>query len=150
MKTLLNARDRSEVLERLTHVRCEAERRWGTMSAHQMICHLSDALRAALGEKYISPANSLFMRRILKPLALWVPVPWPHGFKTRAEMDQQLGGTPPATFAADVEDLRVLFERFCTEEGEFAPHAMFGQLSRAERMRHAYLHFDHHLRQFGA
>jgi hypothetical protein len=27
---------------------------------------------------------------------------------------------------------------------------MFGQMSRTERMRHAYLHFDHHLRQFGA
>jgi hypothetical protein len=150
MKTLLNVRDRSEVLKRLDGVRSDAQRRWGTMSAHQMICHLSDALRAALGEKYVSPANNLFMRAILKPLALWVPVSWPHGFKTRPEMDQQLGGTQPATFAADVGELRALLERFCTEEGEFAPHAMFGQLSRAERMRHAYLHFDHHLRQFGA
>jgi hypothetical protein len=40
-------------------------------------------------------------------------------------------------------------ERFSTRDGGFAPHAMFGQMSKAERMRHAYLHFDHHLRQFG-
>jgi hypothetical protein len=32
------------------------------MSAHQMICHLSDALRSALSEKYISPSNSLKAR----------------------------------------------------------------------------------------
>jgi hypothetical protein len=119
------------------------------MSAHQMICHLSDSLRAAMGEKYISPSASLFKRIILKPLALWVPVSWPHGFKTRPEMDQQQGGTAPVNFASDLEGLRILFERFCTWEGEFGSHATFGQMSKAERMRHAYLHFDHHLRQFG-
>ena len=120
------------------------------MSAHQMICHLSDALRSALGEKYISPSTTLFKRMILKPLALWVPVPWPPGVRTRPEMDQQQGGTPPVIFSSDLEELRILFERFNTRDGEFTPHAMFGQMSRSERMRHAYLHFDHHLRQFGA
>ena len=120
------------------------------MSAHQMICHLSDALRSALGEKYISPSTSFFKRVILKPLALWAPVRWPHGFRTRPEMDQQQGGTPPVNFASDLEELRILIERFSTQEGSFAPQAMFGQMSKAERMRHAYLHFDHHLRQFGA
>lgn len=150
MKTLLNGRDRREVLDRLAKVRSDAPPRWGTMSAHQMICHLSDALRSALGEKYISPSTSLYKRTLLKPLALWVPVPWPHGFRTRPEMDQQQGGTPPVNFASDLEELRILFERFNTREGGFTPHAMFGQMSKAERMRHAYLHFDHHLRQFGA
>jgi hypothetical protein len=149
MRTLLDIRDRGEVLDRLANVRLDAQPRWGTMSAHQMICHLSDSLRAALNEKYISPSTNLFKRTILKPLALWVPVPWPHGFKTRPEMDQQQGGTLPVDFAADVEELRGLFERFCTREGDFAPHAIFGEMSKAERMRHAYLHFDHHLRQFG-
>jgi hypothetical protein len=65
-------------------------------------------------------------------------------------MDQQQGGTPPLNFASDLEELCILFERFSTWKGEFAPHAMFGQMSKAERMRHAYLHFDHHLRQFGS
>ena len=138
------------MLDRLAKVHADTQPTWGTMSAHQMICHLSDSLRAALNEKYISPSTTLFKRTILKPLALWVPVPWPHSFKTRPEMDQQQGGTPPVEFASDSDELRILYERFCTREGQFAPHAMFGQMSRAERMRYAYLHFDHHLRQFGA
>jgi hypothetical protein len=86
----------------------------------------------------------------MKWAALWVPLPWPHGIKTRPEIDQQRGGTPPAEFASDLEKLRILLERFCASQGEFGPHPMFGQMSRAERMRHAYLHMDHHLRQFGA
>ena len=34
-------------------------------------------------------------------------------------------------------------------DGEFASHAMFGQMSETERMRYAYLHLDHHLRGGG-
>jgi hypothetical protein len=83
MKTLLNVRARDEVLDRLCRAHPDTRPKWGTMSAHPMICHLSDALRSALNEKYISPSTTLFKRTILKPLALWVPVPWPHGFKTR-------------------------------------------------------------------
>lgn len=149
MKTLLNVRDRGEVLSRLANVRVDAQPKWGTMSAHQMICHLSDSLRAALNEKYISPSTSLFKRTILKPLALWVPISWPHGFQTRPEMDQRQGGTPPVDFTSDLEELRGLFERFCGREGEFASHAMFGQMSKTERMRYGYRHIDHHLGQFG-
>jgi hypothetical protein len=120
------------------------------MSAHQMICHLSDSFRAALSEKHVSSSSTLFKRTIYKWAALWVPFRWPHGVKTRPEVDQQQGGTRPVEFSSDVENLRILFERFCGWKREFAPHAMFGQLSRTERMRHAYLHMDHHLRQFGA
>ena len=150
MKTLFNAPDRQEVLNRLTNLSLESQRRWGTMSAHQMICHLSDSFRAALGEKQLSQGATLFKRTLLKWAALWLPLHWPHGVKTRPEMDQQQGGTPPEEFASDLKKLHILFERFCTSRGEFAPHPMFGRLSRTERMRHAYLHMDHHLRQFGA
>ena len=117
MKTLLNGRDRREVLDRLDKLHSHAQPRWGKMSAHQMICHLSDALRSALSEKYISPSTSLFKRVILKPLALWLPLPWPQGFKTRPEMDQQRDGTRPVDFESDLEELHILFERFCTREG---------------------------------
>ena len=150
MKTLLNDRDRDEILHRLSKVRLDSQRRWGSMSADQMICHLSDSFRASLGEKHISPSSTPFKRTVYKWAALWVPLPWPHGVQTRPEMDQQQGGTQPVEFALDVEKLRALFDRFCGWKGEFAPHAMLGQLSRTERMRHAYRHMDHHLRQFGA
>jgi Protein of unknown function (DUF1569) len=149
MKTLLNSRDKNEILQRLARVSLTSQPRWGAMSAHQMICHLSDSFRASLGEKYTSPSTTLFKRTLFKWVALWGPFPWPHGIKTRPEMDQQIGGTSPVVFASDLDQLLVLFERFCDWNGEFAPHAMLGQMSRTERMRHAYLHMDHHLRQFG-
>ena len=45
MKTLARQRDKAEILQRLSKVRPESVRRWGRMSAHQMVCHLSDAFR---------------------------------------------------------------------------------------------------------
>jgi hypothetical protein len=150
MKTLANPRDEKEILERLAKVRADSERRWGSMTENQMICHLSDSFRVSLGEKKVSSVATFASRTIVKFIALRVPMAWAHGVKTRPEVDQQIGGTRPTDFAPDVAILRALVERFCSNEGEFAAHPMFGQLSRAERMRHAYLHMDHHLRQFGA
>jgi len=150
MRTLLNDRDQKELLDRLSKVRPDSQPRWGSMSAHQMICRLSDSFRAALGEKYVNRATNFFTRTLMKTLVLWVPIPWVHGFKTRPEMDQRQGGTQPVEFASDVERLRTLFDQFGGWDREFTPHAVLGQLSRTERMRHAYLHIDHHLRQFGA
>jgi hypothetical protein len=150
MKTLTNESDRRELLDRLNNLRIDSHRRWGRMTAHQMICHLSDSLRAGLGEKHVSPNSSLFKRTIYKWAALWVPFPWPHDVQTHPEIDQQQGGTQPLEFATDVEAFRTLFNRYCGWNGNFAPHAKMGQMSRTERMRHAYLHIHHHFRQFGA
>ena len=86
MKTLSNSRDKNELLVRFANVRPDSQPRWGAMSAHQMICHLSDSFRGSLGEKYVSPATSLFKRTLLKWVTLWVPLRWPHGIKTLPEM----------------------------------------------------------------
>ena len=150
MKTLFNAADREKVLNRLKNVHPDSQRRWGSMSAHQMICHLSDSFRASLGEKQLSPATTLFKRTVFKWTALWMPLRWPHGVRTRPEMDQHMGGTPPEEFASDLEKLHILFGRFVSWQGKYEPHPILGPLSKTERMRHAYLHMDHHLRQFGA
>ena len=149
MKTLQNERERRDVLDRLGSLRVDSPRQWGSMSTHQMICHLTDSFRVAMGEKSVSQSSSLFMRTIYKWVALWVPVQWPHGIKTWPEMDQLQEGTKPTEFVADIETFRGLFVRFCTWSDDFAPHGSMGQLQRSERMRHAYLHIDHHFRQFG-
>jgi len=96
MKILRNCRDRREVLGCPTSV--------GGNDRQPNVLSSERCLAVALGEKYVSPSTSLFKRAILKPLALWVPVRWPRGFRTRPEMDQQQGGTPPVNFASDLEN----------------------------------------------
>ena len=152
-KTLARESDRDEVLRRLKAVGPQSERRWGTMSPHQMVCHLSDAFRMGMGQMAVSPATSLLQRTLVKWIALYISIPWPAGIRTRPEIDQALGaGTKPAEFAADVAALLALVEAVTARPRgfEWQPHPIFGPLSDADWMRWAYLHMDHHLRQFGA
>ncbi|MBO0858860.1 MAG: DUF1569 domain-containing protein [Chloracidobacterium sp.] len=151
MKSLLNPSDKKSILERLNNVRPDSRRRWGRMAPHQMICHLSDSFKSRLGEKLNSQADNLFTRTVLKWIALYAPTPWPKNIKTRPEMDQEIGGTPPADFERDRLQLLALIERFTAPEKNivFRQHPFFGDMSEAEWMRWGYLHCDHHLRQFG-
>jgi hypothetical protein len=153
MKNLRNANDKEEIARRVDSVQPDSARLWGKMSAHQMICHLSDGFRLYMGEKKVAPAGGMYPSKALRWIALWAPMQWPHGFKTMPELDQQAGGgTSPVEFARDVRELRNLLERFVRQPQDFRwpAHPHFGEMSERDWMRLAYLHADHHLRQFGA
>jgi len=89
MKTLGSADDKEEILRRMENVRPDSRRLWGKMSAHQMICHLSDGLRMYMGKKKVAPVGGLYPSKMLRWIALWAPLRWPKGFQTMKELDQQ-------------------------------------------------------------
>jgi Protein of unknown function (DUF1569) len=150
MQNLESVADREEILRRIGSLTAADQRRWGKMTAHQALCHLSDAFRVALGEKSASPASGIFQRTIMKWVALWGPFHWPHGVPTRPETEQGKGGTPPVEFERDRGELLAIVPRFCDQgPNPSVAHHLFGRLDRKEWMRWGYLHTDHHLRQFG-
>jgi uncharacterized protein DUF1569 len=152
MKTVAHHGDKAEILRRLRDVSPDRAARWGRMSAHQMICHLSDSLRMATGQKSVAKAGGLLHRTFLKWIVLYLPLRWPAGILTTPEIDQEIGGTRPVDFAVDVADLEALVECITTQTGSIdrRVHPVFGGMSEAAWLRWAYLHIDHHLRQFGA
>jgi hypothetical protein len=122
------------------------------MSSHQMVCHLGDSFRMVMGHKPVSHATSLLHRTIVKWIALYLPLTWRAGILTRPEIDQEVGGTRPLDFAADVAQLEALLELVTAKTRSFDRqlHPIFGRMSDADWLRWGYLHMDHHLRQFGA
>lgn len=150
-KSLSNQQDRVAILGRLRQVRPDSTRQWGRMTPHQMLCHLNDSFKMAMGVRPANSATNLFQRTVIKWLALRAPLPWPKGVKTRPEADQELAGTCPGEFAQDMQELEALVARFTAAEKDFhwAAHPVFGEMSEPEWMRWGYLHMDHHLRQFG-
>jgi hypothetical protein len=151
MKTLARQRDKAEILRRLKALQPESTRHWGRMSAHQMVCHLSDSFLAVTGQKAVSHSTSLLHRTVVKWIALYLPLSWPAGIPTRPEVDQEAGGTRPIDFARDVAQLEALLEYITTETRPFdlQRHPIFGRMSERAWFRWGYLHMDHHLRQFG-
>jgi hypothetical protein len=113
-----------------------------------MVCHLNDAFLYAMGERDAAEASMSIGRRLMKWAALDAPMQWPHGFKTRPEFDQGIGGTKPSEFSRDLAELKTQFARF-PSAGLVTRHPIFGAMSREDWLRWGYLHCDHHLRQFG-
>jgi len=152
MKTLADAAVRDSILTRIAALRPDSPRRWGKMSAHQMLCHLTDSFRGPMGEIHISPATGVFQRTVVKWFALNVPLHWPKGVPTRPEVEQGAGGTRPADWERDRAYLIAVMQRFSALEGRcrWHPHPIFGDMQDAEWLRWGFLHVDHHLRQFGA
>ncbi len=151
MKTLAQPRTKDDIIRRVRRLRPDSSPHWGRMSAHQMVCHLSDCFRMTTGEKRVSDATGVLQRTLVKWIALYIPAHWPPGIVTRPEIDQHRGGTSPVDFALDVAELESLTELFATRGKNFdwPPHPIFGRMSLAEWLRWAYVHMDHHLRQFG-
>ena len=153
MKTLADARVVADLVERLGRIGPDSERRWGTLTPAEMLCHLGDCSRRVLGGA-ARPSSSTGKRRpLLKWFALYFPVPWPKGkIRTRAEVDPHDRGTRPGAFEQDragaIEGLRAL----AAAPGDVFPttHYMFGPMTPGDWRRWGYLHTDHHLRQFGA
>jgi hypothetical protein len=152
VKTLASDRNRETILTRLASLRPEDQRRWGRMSAHQAVCHLSDSFRVPLGIRHTKPIPASPLKRaLIKWAALYLPVPWPKGVPTMPENDQFIGGSPPRTFEGDRRELGRLINEFAsaTHVLKAAYHPMFGTMPIADWQRWGYLHADHHLRQFG-
>jgi len=152
MKTLDKEADKGLVLSRLRQLTPDSQRRWGKMTSHQMICHLNDSFKSVIGERDLSGDKSnLLTRTVVRWLALYAPLKWPHGVPTMAENDQEQGGTPPEDFKRDVDALASMIERVTSPQKDFQwrRHPLFAEISQRDWMRWGYLHVDHHLRQFG-
>jgi uncharacterized protein with PQ loop repeat len=150
-QTLADAACKAEILTRVAALRPDSVRRWGRMSAHQMVCHVIDCNRMALGDLAVVAPKAWFPRAITKWVSLYTRVPWPAGLPTNPELDQDVYGTQPNDFVADVAALVATVERLSARAGrhEWPRHPDFGVMSEADWLRWGYRHLDHHLRQFG-
>jgi len=121
------------------------------MSAHGMICHLTDAFAVCLGDRPVADRTSFLARTALRLVANTLPVPWPKGVETMPEIDQDKDGTLPAEFQADLEALLATTQAFVDRlDADTMEHPVFGRMSVGEWGRWGYRHLDHHARQFGA
>ncbi|MGD2067724.1 MAG: DUF1569 domain-containing protein [Gemmatimonadota bacterium] len=150
MKTIFDPAHRAGVVERILRIRPDSPRRWGTMTPHETVVHLADAFSTMLGDRQAEDSSTFFTRTVLRFLATTAPVRWPKGVQTLPEIDQEIGGTPPQEFQADLRRLRTALHAFLDRlDPSTMRHPILGRLTRAEWGRWAYRHIDHHARQFG-
>jgi len=149
--TLADAATVHEIQTRLSRLTADTPRVWGKMTAHQMMCHLSDSFHVAMNERPAGSVANAFTRGVMKWIALRAPLKWPKDLPTMREVNQQIDGTKPIGFDRDFAELRRTIDRFVARPRDFewGVHPLFGRMSEDEWLRWGYLHADHHLRQFG-
>jgi len=151
MKTVADPNVLRSLTERLSALRPDSQRRWGTLTPHEMLCHLGDAAEMVLRIRARTDPVVARPRPVVKWLGLWTPIRWPHGWQTNPAHDPRVAGTRPTAFAADWQRARAGIHGIATTRGEAIEpaHGFFGTMSVRDWQRWAYKHTDHHLRQFG-
>jgi hypothetical protein len=146
MKTMWDNAARAELRERINRLTPEASRRWGSMSAPQMLAHLVDSLRMTFGELPVASKNLPLRFTPIKQLVIyWLP--FPKGAPTAPELVSRIATDWPG----DRATLLTLVEHF-VERGRSAhwpDHPAFGRLTADQWGVLVYRHMDHHLKQFG-
>jgi len=149
MPTMFDANDRAAMLARLKRLAPQASRRWGAMTAPQMVWHLGAQLRHALGEIVVAPRGNAFLRSpLMKWLVIESPMPWPRG---KLPTSPEYLAFDLGAFDADVATLAVLLERWAArgEANGSCVHPAFGALTGRQLGKLVHRHWDHHLTQFG-
>ncbi len=152
MGTIAHDSTLRSLVERLGRLQPDTPRRWGTLSAGEMLCHLGDAHESVLGVRVPpGPRPAGRPRPIIKWVALYAPLRWPKGFPTRPGVNPRRKGTRPGDFEQDRGRAIASLERLAVAEPTtLAPsHTLFGPMDARDWYRWAYRHVSHHLRQFG-
>jgi hypothetical protein len=136
-----------ELYSRIDSLTKDHKPKFGKMNAHQMICHVTDQLRIALGTKTDVEHGGMDPDEVVRRSLAGEFVPTPKG------MGQVEGdGTIPKDFENDREQLKSHLKSLIDwdeEEGLFA-HPYLGKLDKKGWMRVTRFHLNHHLKQFGA
>lgn len=151
MNTIAEEETRARLISRLRRLTPDTQRRWGSLTPAEMLCHLGDAGESVLGIRIPpGPPASGKPRPILKWLMLYSPMPWPKGAKTRPGVDPHREGTRPGEFERDrlrvIDGVTAL--AIAPADRLAVAHFMVGPMTRKDWHRWAYKHIDHHLRQF--
>ena len=148
MKSIFNPDDNEALVARLHLLTPESQGLWGKMNVAQMLAHLQQPIRVAVGELALKQSliGFLFGKWALKKLD--GDKPFDHNLPTAPEF--KIAGQPD--FAAELPKVIAMVQRYASQ-GPSAittnPHPFFGKMTLAQWDNLQWKHLDHHLRQFG-
>ena len=148
MPEMHDAAVREGLKSRLKSLKPDAKRKWGKMSADQMLWHVASSLELALGRASAPPAKAPVP--LPKPVLRFavVNLPWPRGAPTIP----QIVASGQHDFEKERKRILGLIDELAKKDlsGPWPVHAVLGEMSGLQYTRLQAKHLDHHLKQFGA
>lgn len=151
MKNIIDYSIKTKILQRIEKLNPSASAKWGKMNINQMFCHCADQLRLANGTKSSKFIGNFMLTTVFKWLILTFMKAPKGKIETVKELKQGVGGTKPTSFEDDRKALIDLIQNFdeSFKTNKTVVHPAFGKMNHWQYGRLAYLHLDHHLKQFG-
>ena len=144
MATLKNLGDsgvRDELKARVASLTVDDLRHWGLMDVQQMVRHTREAFRQWGLADYDAGPDAAARKAGALGEGRWPMV-------VREEAQPEVAGDAVA-FEAEKAGLMEELDRFVAKAGSKLGHPAFAEMTESDWLRLAYLHTDHHLRQFG-
>jgi len=152
VKNILQPATLLEILTRLDSVEEGLPRMWGTMTAHEMICHLTEYVQTMNGSTVVDfvPRPLQYVLRLFKPLILRMTTIPRNAVTAKGWATAKGEGHQPVSFERDKQVVLHLLRQFGSRDpkAKEAMHPFFGPVTNEVWARMAYIHIDHHLRQF--
>ena len=147
MRSLWDPNAAEQMLARLDRLTPDTRARWGRFTCPDMVAHLNESMRMALGD--ITPASKNLPIRYfpLKQLIIYM-FPFPKGAPTAPELIARSGR---AVWTEELKTFRELMARVTARSGDtvWPVHPAFGPMSRRDWGVLGYKHLSHHFTQFG-
>ena len=146
MKSFWEQTAQQELQQRVDKLNADSRGQWGKMTIDQMLSHLADSCRMALGDLPTAAKPGPFrFAPLRKAVIYWLP--WPKGAPTAPELIART----PVSVVAEQADLKSLLERLAAQRSrqDWPAHPAFGVLSQKDWGALIYRHLDHHFKQFG-
>jgi hypothetical protein len=139
---------RTGMAQRFEKLRTDSQRQWGKMSVDQMVWHINETLRMAIGELPVaSKGYGPLKQAIFKFMVFNLPFP-----KEKGQASPELLATRNYDLDGELRRFPMLLEHVASKDiaGEWPVHPFIGPLTGEQWSRAMFIHMDHHLRQFSA
>ncbi len=151
MPTLFDPAQRQKQISRIKKLQPGTQPAWGRLTAGNLLPHLADPIRTAMGEIEVPAKSSFLSSKFGSWLIIYGIRQWPKSSPTSPKYDTSKDGRKGTDFDKDMAELIGVIERFAAMPPgtQFKTHPGFGNLSRKTWGYLMNKHIEHHLRQFG-
>ncbi len=147
VKSLFDKATYDEIMQRLNKLSADSPRKWGKMTAAQMLTHCKEAYKVPLTSKKLRRHPLSLIGWMFRSL-LYSDSPYRQSLPTAPNFIV----TDQRDFDKEKAEMLSIVKAF-HEKGETGigdkVHPMFGRLTADQWGKSMWKHLDHHLRQFG-
>lgn len=147
MKTIFNPETMEELIGRVNSMDQNSKRKWGKMTAYQMLKHCTLSEEMFLGK---TSYRRLFIGRLFGSMTLKGILKNDAAMKQNQPTHPEMKITGTGDFEAERKKWIELLRKYPSFSNQAFVHPFFGKMSREEIGKYVYKHTDHHLRQFGS